>query len=575
MTTSTTNDGRYDRQLRLWGALGQEYFVNTPVVALGTTVEVQETLKDLVLAGIGAITLIDPLTLTITDSDHSCLIRAAPESIESESRFRAEAVRDGLNELNPSVPINVIRDIDPVDFFNYVVNQEKAATKTGHYSSDVSLKSETSATSSNCDEEALEEQSLNGSKSITEDEIPYVNDDLNSRYKTALHRRIPGFHDERLRPVIVVSSEYANEIEFIMKHLPPEVLRALPVTVILRAYFFYGSVRVLAAGHYILDDQDRNEESILLRLRDLRLQFPNIRTELGRIFHEGFSLSEESEIGKHVPWLAVLNRVLDIFWDANERLPTAEDKEDLIDILNTTVQCQVALDAANIQEAKRKMFLLWKTSCYAWPPAHITLFIEERETSTDNHLFSRFELALASLNHFHDEYKRLPLAGSVPDMTSSSNFYTRLADAYRGQANEDLSELMRYSDEILEEHGKPFDELHLLRSNYYQFLTFFVKRCHALRYDDTAPTQGDQEEKGKEILDHLRQMCDNFKGGITNNQSQLSGVIVGALGAQEITKVTTHQWRPRTKDHLVWNGYNNMVYYVTDKERKALPQVTE
>ena len=48
---------RYDRQLRLWGEDGQEKLENTTVCALGAGPTMTETLKNLVLPGIGGFTV--------------------------------------------------------------------------------------------------------------------------------------------------------------------------------------------------------------------------------------------------------------------------------------------------------------------------------------------------------------------------------------------------------------------------------------------------------------------------------------------------------------------------------------
>jgi amyloid beta precursor protein binding protein 1 len=59
-----TND-KYDRQLRLWGASGQRALGNTLVVLVGTSACGTETLKNLVLPGVGSILVVDD-----DDDDH-------------------------------------------------------------------------------------------------------------------------------------------------------------------------------------------------------------------------------------------------------------------------------------------------------------------------------------------------------------------------------------------------------------------------------------------------------------------------------------------------------------------------
>ena len=50
---------KYDRQLRLWGAAGQRALGSTMVVLLGSSACGTETLKNLVLPGVGSFMVVD------------------------------------------------------------------------------------------------------------------------------------------------------------------------------------------------------------------------------------------------------------------------------------------------------------------------------------------------------------------------------------------------------------------------------------------------------------------------------------------------------------------------------------
>ena len=50
---------RYDRQLRLWGANGQKALAESLVLLLGAGPAGTETLKNLVLPGVGRFTVVD------------------------------------------------------------------------------------------------------------------------------------------------------------------------------------------------------------------------------------------------------------------------------------------------------------------------------------------------------------------------------------------------------------------------------------------------------------------------------------------------------------------------------------
>ena len=52
-------DERYDRQVRLWGDIGQSRLERASVCALGVTPATCEALKNLILGGIKTFTLVD------------------------------------------------------------------------------------------------------------------------------------------------------------------------------------------------------------------------------------------------------------------------------------------------------------------------------------------------------------------------------------------------------------------------------------------------------------------------------------------------------------------------------------
>jgi amyloid beta precursor protein binding protein 1 len=54
-----SKDDKYDRQVRLWGGHGQKCLSDAKVLVLGTSAAATETLKNLVLPGIGEILIVD------------------------------------------------------------------------------------------------------------------------------------------------------------------------------------------------------------------------------------------------------------------------------------------------------------------------------------------------------------------------------------------------------------------------------------------------------------------------------------------------------------------------------------
>ncbi|KAF4752142.1 NEDD8-activating enzyme E1 regulatory subunit [Perkinsus olseni] len=91
-------DDKYDRQIRLWGGHGQKALMESKILALGSTSVISETLKNLVLPGVGNFTVVDDLPVSERDLGQNFFVRREDLGIP-----RAVAVCNLLLELNPDV----------------------------------------------------------------------------------------------------------------------------------------------------------------------------------------------------------------------------------------------------------------------------------------------------------------------------------------------------------------------------------------------------------------------------------------------------------------------------------------
>lgn len=89
---------RYDRQLRLWGDHGQDALSSASICCVGASAVATEILKNLVLPGIGAFTLVDPGTVTDADCGNNFFVT---EDQIGESR--AKCATELLLEMNEYV----------------------------------------------------------------------------------------------------------------------------------------------------------------------------------------------------------------------------------------------------------------------------------------------------------------------------------------------------------------------------------------------------------------------------------------------------------------------------------------
>jgi hypothetical protein len=104
----TAKEKKYDRQLRLWGAAGQIALEETHILLInsGSGVTGVETLKNLVLPGIGQFSILDPAVVKEADLGVNFFLED-----ESLGKFRADETVKHLMELNPGVQGHAISEV--------------------------------------------------------------------------------------------------------------------------------------------------------------------------------------------------------------------------------------------------------------------------------------------------------------------------------------------------------------------------------------------------------------------------------------------------------------------------------
>ena len=96
--TPVVNAAKYDRQLRLWGDQGQKCLEKAQVCLINATTVGTETLKNLILPGIGSFTVIDSNLVTARDLGNNFFVTR-----DDVGKPRASVVCENLQELNPDV----------------------------------------------------------------------------------------------------------------------------------------------------------------------------------------------------------------------------------------------------------------------------------------------------------------------------------------------------------------------------------------------------------------------------------------------------------------------------------------
>lgn len=107
----TAKEKKYDRQLRLWAASGQAALENAKVLLLnsGAGVVGIETLKNLVLPGMGSFTIVDDADVTEEDLGVNFFL-----TDDSLGQSRAAETCKYLNELNPEVQSHAVNQVHSV-----------------------------------------------------------------------------------------------------------------------------------------------------------------------------------------------------------------------------------------------------------------------------------------------------------------------------------------------------------------------------------------------------------------------------------------------------------------------------
>lgn len=106
----TAKEKKYDRQLRLWAANGQQALEAAKVLLLnsGPGVTGVETLKNLILPGVGNYTIVDEAEVSEKDLGINFFLDEG-----SLGKSRAKETCRFLQELNPEVQGNAVQNVWP------------------------------------------------------------------------------------------------------------------------------------------------------------------------------------------------------------------------------------------------------------------------------------------------------------------------------------------------------------------------------------------------------------------------------------------------------------------------------
>lgn len=347
---------KYDRQLRLWGAHGQRALMDAKVCMLGSSAVASETLKNLVLPGIGHFTIVDSAMVEAADLGHNFFLE------ESDSgKLRAEAVCRWLLEMNPDVQGTHL-DLDPA----------KAVAQGKDFFRQFSLV-------------------------------------IACQMTQTLAIQLGKICEELVIPLVLVTS-----------------------------LGFVGKLRLYASQHCVCETKPDSE------FGDLRLNdpFPELRRFADSI--DFASLDDAAHA--HVPYVVILIRALDSWRSRAEgrTLPkNSAEKDEFKDIVSKMRRSPQEL---NFDEALQNAYK-------AWMPYVIPDSVQQVLSLVSTSGKSDFWILARAVSQFVRDCGKLPLAGSLPDMTASTDMYIKLQEIYSSRADGDHAAITAHVATIQKELG--------------------------------------------------------------------------------------------------------------------------
>jgi len=336
-------DERYDRQVRLWGDVGQSRLERASVCALGVTPATCEALKNLILGGIKTFTLVDDAPWSHARAGE--LFEISCDDVERREETLAEACARALAELNPDV------------------------------SGEARVESVASAANASSAYFASFDAVIAGSDALS---------DADAR---ALERACEGGRT----PLVVT-----------------------------RARGLFGECRACAGERWATENV-APEGSMM---RDLRLVTP--WDELRSYVEMKTSDLDRLDGGsfKHVPFVALLAHAMAACGTRDRRA-----------VKDALTSARRGMDEENFDEALANVRYAWTdTGAVTDDVREIISHERARAVSEES---DKFWFLAAGLREFVESEGCLPLEGSIPDMTSTTESYVELQRLYSEKAERD------------------------------------------------------------------------------------------------------------------------------------------
>ncbi|RLN19565.1 NEDD8-activating enzyme E1 regulatory subunit-like isoform X1 [Panicum miliaceum] len=357
---------KYDRQLRIWGDQGQAALEKASICLLNCGPTGTEALKNLVLGGIGSVTVVDGSKVEASDLGNNFLLDE-----RCLGQPRAKSICSFLQELNDAVKAKFVE--------------------------------ETPAT------------------------LIDTNPSFFSQFTVVIATQLP---------------------ESSLLKLDDICRKADIVLVAARSYGLTGLVRVSVKEHSVIESKPDHF------LDDLRLHNP--WAELKQ-FAKSIDISDKDPVvHKHTPYIVILVRLAEKWADSHDgNLPsTRQEKREFKDLIRAHM---LNVNEENYKEAVESSY---KVSVTPGISNEIRRIIDDNSAEVDSSS-SDFWILVAALKEFvaNEGNGELPLEGTIPDMTSLTEYYVSLQKIYQAKAEADCLAMEHRVKDILKRIGRHPDSI--------------------------------------------------------------------------------------------------------------------
>lgn len=383
-TVLTAKQRRYDRQLRLWAASGQQALENSNVLVINSDGPIDgksesvsgvvgvETLKNIVLPGIGGFTIVDPATVTESDLGVNFFLEES-----SLGKSRAEETCRLLRELNPEVDGSYEQEVllDPISCLS-------------------------SLTSGKTILELLKREDFLPSYNLIIISAPLRNSTLQKISSTARKLNIPVIYTHSVGFYSGFSIQLPSEFPIVETHPDPA------------------------------------------STQDLRLvnPWPELAAATAQV--EKLDEMSDHEHG-HVPYILLLLHYLEQWKKDHDGSPPSNYKEktqfrDLVRAgarKNNTDGGEENYDEA--VAAVLKSITQWTLG------SSLRDIFEMEQCKNVKPDSDSFWICAAAIKTFYNTHNALPLPGSLPDMKAQSADYIALQNIYKDKARKDSAEVLK------------------------------------------------------------------------------------------------------------------------------------